>query len=70
MNSGKSSRRTSSASLRPNPLGVTQVRLLRRALKVEIQPKQLIEKNADDRGRITLGSDYANENVKVLIIDE
>jgi len=39
-------------------------------LKVEIQPKQLLEKNADNRGRITLGSEYANQNVKVLIIDE
>jgi hypothetical protein len=39
-------------------------------MKVEIDPQELVERSADDRGRITLGSDYANENVKVLILND
>lgn len=37
-------------------------------LKVEIEPDELIEKSTDSRGRITLGSDYANETVKLLVV--
>jgi len=39
-------------------------------LKVEIEPKELVEKTADSRGRITLGSEYANQDVKLLIVGE
>jgi hypothetical protein len=39
-------------------------------LKVEIEPNELVEKTADDRGRITLGTDYKNQDVKLLILGE
>jgi hypothetical protein len=39
-------------------------------VKVEIDPSELVEKTADSRGRITLGSEYAHEDVKVLILNE
>jgi len=39
-------------------------------VKVEIDPSDLVEKATDSRGRLTLGSDYANQNVKVLIIND
>ncbi len=39
-------------------------------LKVEIEPEQLIERETDGRGRFTLGSEYANQSVKLLIISE
>lgn len=37
---------------------------------IDADPTDLVEKTADSRGRITLGSDYAGENVKVLILDD
>lgn len=39
-------------------------------MMVDVDPADLVEKTADSRGRITLGSEHANENVKVLILDE
>jgi len=39
-------------------------------VKVEIDPSELVEKSTDSRGRLTLGTDYANQNVKVLILNE
>jgi hypothetical protein len=44
--------------------------VLRPFVKVEIDPSELVEKTADSRGRITLGSEYANQSVKVLILNE
>lgn len=38
-------------------------------MKVEVDPKQLIEKKTDDRGRLTIGSEYKNQKVKVLIVE-
>jgi len=38
-------------------------------MKVEVEPKQLIEKKTDDRGRLTIGSEYKNQKVKVLIVE-
>lgn len=37
---------------------------------IDADPNDLVEKTADDRGRITLGSDYAGESVKVLILND
>jgi len=37
-------------------------------MKVEIEPDQLIERTADDRGRITLGSEHANETKRILVL--
>lgn len=39
-------------------------------MKVEIDPEALISKRTDDRGRITLGTEYANEDVKVLVLND
>lgn len=37
---------------------------------VDVEPRQLIERKTDDRGRVTLGSEYANETVKILILED
>ena len=37
-------------------------------MKVEIEPDELIERTADGRGRITLGSEHANDDVKLLLL--
>jgi hypothetical protein len=42
----------------------------RRCVKVEIDPSKLVEKKTDSRGRLTLGSEYADQNVKVLILND
>jgi hypothetical protein len=39
-------------------------------LTVEVDPKALYEKSTDDRGRFTLGSEYANQDVKLLVIED
>lgn len=39
-------------------------------IKIEIEPEELLTRTADDRGRVTLGSDYANQDVKLLIISD
>lgn len=39
-------------------------------LKVEIEPEELVKKKADSRGRITLGSEYADEEIKLLIVSD
>jgi hypothetical protein len=38
-------------------------------LTVEVDPKALLEKETDSRGRFTLGSEYANKEVKILVIE-
>lgn len=35
---------------------------------VELDPKDLQEKTTDRRGRFTLGSGYANQEVKILVV--
>jgi len=32
-------------------------------------PELVIERQADDRGRVNLGVEYANETVKVAVLD-
>jgi len=38
-------------------------------MNVDVTPKQVVEKTADDRGRITLGAEHANEDVRLLIVE-
>lgn len=39
-------------------------------MKVYVEnPDQIIERKADGRGRITLGSDYANAEVQLAILE-
>lgn len=40
-----------------------------RNMKIEADPKELITKTADSRGRITLGSEYAGDDVTVLVVE-
>ncbi len=37
-------------------------------LKIECAPEQVVQATTDRRGRFTLGSDYANEDVTVLVV--
>ena len=39
-------------------------------MKIEANPKEVISKKADGRGRITLGSDYAGKDVTVLVVED
>lgn len=40
-------------------------------MKVYVESKdKIIEAKADSRGRITLGSDYANKEVQIAILEE
>jgi hypothetical protein len=39
------------------------------SLKVEIEPDELVEKTADHRGRINLGTAYGGRDVQVLILE-
>lgn len=41
-----------------------------REMKVEISKDDIIDKSTDDRGRITLGSEYANKEVEVAVLSE
>jgi hypothetical protein len=39
-------------------------------MQIEIQPSDIkSEKKADERGRITLGADYAEQTVTVAVLD-
>ena len=39
-------------------------------MKVYVESKdKILEKRADGRGRVTLGSDYANKNVQIAILE-
>jgi len=39
-------------------------------MKVYVESKeQIVERKADDRGRVTLGSEYADEEVQIAILD-
>lgn len=39
------------------------------SIKVEIEPKQLVTKQADSRGRITLGSEYADKEITLIVTE-
>ena len=38
-------------------------------MKVELKPKDLQTKSTDSRGRFTLGSEYANKEVTVMVVE-
>lgn len=40
-------------------------------MKLQIDSKdQIIEKKADGRGRVTLGSDYAGKTVQIAVLED
>lgn len=39
-------------------------------IKIEVEPEQVIERETDSRGRLTLGSEWKNQDVKLLIISD
>jgi len=38
-------------------------------MKVEVKATDVEEKKADDRGRVTLGADYAGKRVTVAVLE-
>lgn len=38
-------------------------------MKVEVSATDIEEKNADDRGRVTLGAEYAGKTVTVAVLE-
>ncbi len=48
---------------------IDKIRRKLRKLNQEIKKLNIQEYKSDDRGRITLGSDYANKKIKALIIE-
>ena len=38
-------------------------------MKIEVDVSDVNEKKADDRGRVTLGSEYAGKNVTVAVVE-
>jgi len=38
-------------------------------MKVEVSAKDIEEKKADDRGRVTLGSEYSDKTVTVAVLE-
>lgn len=39
------------------------------SMKVEVSATDIEEKKADDRGRVTLGTEYAGKTVTVAVLD-
>jgi hypothetical protein len=39
-------------------------------IKIEVEPEEVVERETDSRGRLTLGSDWKNQEVKLLIISD
>ena len=38
-------------------------------MKIEVDVSDVNKKRADDRGRVTLGSEYAGKNVTVAVVE-
>jgi hypothetical protein len=38
-------------------------------MDVNVSMNQIVARSADDRGRITLGTEYANEDVQIAILE-
>lgn len=38
-------------------------------IEIEVDPADIVRKQADDRGRITLGSEFASKELRVAIIE-
>ena len=52
----------------PTVVGVV-TKQWRDKMKVELKPKDLQTKSTDSRGRFTLGSEYANKEVTVMVVE-
>ncbi|MDL0133572.1 hypothetical protein [Halobacterium salinarum] len=39
-------------------------------MRVEVKPENVFTKTADSRGRITLGAEFANQEIEVAIVSE
>jgi hypothetical protein len=38
-------------------------------MKVDVEVSELVERSTDDRGRLTLGSEYADKTVTVAVLE-
>lgn len=38
-------------------------------VEIEIDPEDIVKKKADDRGRVTLGAEYADKTVRVAVLE-
>jgi len=38
-------------------------------LQIDVEVSELVERATDDRGRLTLGSEYANADVTVAVLE-
>lgn len=38
-------------------------------MKIDVDPTDIEKKKADDRGRVTLGSEYAEKTITVAVVD-
>ena len=38
-------------------------------MKIECTPKEVVSKTTDNRGRLNLGTEYADQHVTVLIVE-
>jgi hypothetical protein len=38
-------------------------------MKVDVEVSDLVERSTDDRGRLTLGSEYADKTVTVAVLE-
>lgn len=38
-------------------------------MKIEVEVSDLIERKSDDRGRVNLGTDHADKQVTVAVVD-
>jgi len=36
---------------------------------IEVDPVAVVERTADDKGRVTLGADYAGDTVRVAVVE-
>jgi hypothetical protein len=38
-------------------------------VQIDVDPENIVKRDADDRGRITLGSDYGGDTVRIAILE-
>lgn len=61
------------ATFAPNvgctPVRITNTALITAKMKIEVNATDVNEKKADDRGRVTLGADYAGKTVTVAVVE-
>lgn len=38
-------------------------------VEIEVDPEDIVKKKADDRGRVTLGSEFAGKTVRVAVLE-